>query len=193
MNPLYPSQKRTHSRFISLALTLSCLLLTACHGRAIATPDSATSNPHPGADTARTEQGPAPKSLPPNTSRDKMRSSSIQGQAPRLTSMTSQSWELMRKRIEQEPDLACQLSYQQTAAAFKSGPPKVDTGDFPPITLAPYNVFMRDCKKLPVMVQRCQVFQYTVHHYPECIEARHKYDARVQAAALERRRRNQQN
>lgn len=108
--------------------------------------------------------------------------------APALPGVTDEPWEALQVRLEREPELACKISYKQTAAAIGTRPPAVDTGGFPPLELATPDVFMKDCLKLPRMVQKCQVFQFIMHHHADCLEARGRYDAQLQAAAIERRR-----
>lgn len=116
------------------------------------------------------------------------RSAELRISAPALPGVTDEPWEALELRLEREPDLACKISYKQTAAAIGASPPAVDTGGFPPLKLATPDVFMKDCLMLPRMVQKCQVFQFIMHHHADCLEARGRYDAQLQAAAIERRR-----
>ncbi|MDF3064988.1 MAG: hypothetical protein K0R38_589 [Polyangiaceae bacterium] len=76
---------------------------------------------------------------------------------------------------------ACSDAYVQTNAAMANMPKDLDTGQFPPLKPAPREVFMRDCLRLPPLVQKCLGFGYTAEHMSECEAARAQYDASVAA------------
>lgn len=83
----------------------------------------------------------------------------------------------LASRLDSQPLLACQLSYQITAdtvkqqAANQQLPPGV-----PKIELAEKSVFMRDCLALPRTLQKCLVDQYAFQHLNACQLARREYD-----------------
>ena len=90
--------------------------------------------------------------------------------------------------IDRDPLLACRLSFEQTRAAMGGAAGRLDTGDFPPLEMAPEDVFMSDCLALPRMVQKCQVFHYFMEHALECRDARQVHAQQLQQEAEERMR-----
>ena len=87
--------------------------------------------------------------------------------------------EVLLGRVESEPALACEISYEQTKEAMKT-PPTIDAGPFPPFKMAPKDVYMADCLRMPRTVQKCTVFAYAFAHNAECERARAEYDAENQ-------------
>lgn len=170
------------------ALAMLCCMLTAFYSsEQMAFETLALNSGTKNSNAPATTSPPVVNSLAGKTVEDKVASDNNEARVPIPAGAPGPTWNALQGRLEQDPELACRISYQQTAAALKSGPPRVVTGGFPPIALAPYDVFMSDCKKMPPMVQKCQVFQYMMHNRSDCIQARRKYDEQVQAAAIKRR------
>lgn len=75
----------------------------------------------------------------------------------------------------------CEIAYEQTKAAIEASARNPGGGEesndgLPEITLAPRDVFLRDCRTLPEEVQRCLVFEYAFENNAGCREARARYD-----------------
>jgi hypothetical protein len=83
------------------------------------------------------------------------------------------------ERVQNEAALACEIGYEQTKEAMKT-PPAIDAGGFPPFVMAPKDVYMADCLRLPRTVQKCVVFAYAFAHNAECEKARAEYGAELQ-------------
>lgn len=181
-----------------IALLIWCVAVAACRNGDVASREYVTRAPSVqstetgvvASERLRVARSPtALASLNRQSSRSGRKpSAEVRIPAPALPGVTDEPWEALQVRLEGEPELACKISYKQTAAAIGTRPPAIDTGVFPPLELAAPDVFMKDCLKLPRMVQKCQVFQFTMHHHADCLEARGRYDAQLQAAAIERRR-----
>ena len=87
--------------------------------------------------------------------------------------------EALLERVENEAALACEIGYEQTKEAMKT-PPAIDAGGFPPFVMAPKDVYMADCLRMPRTVQKCIVFDYAFAHNAECERARAEYGAEIQ-------------
>lgn len=75
----------------------------------------------------------------------------------------------------------CEIAYEQTKAMIAHDPqaiqnPAVKAAGFPKIELAPRDVFLKDCGKLPGEVQKCLVYKYAYDHNESCRRARAEYD-----------------
>jgi hypothetical protein len=68
------------------------------------------------------------------------------------------------------PSSDCERSYEQTKAVIEANP-------LPPIELASREIYLRDCAKLPLSVQKCLVFDHALRNQAECAKARAEYDA----------------
>ena len=170
------------------ALAMLCFIVTAYYSsEQMAFETLALNSGTMNSNTPATNSTPVVNPLAGKTVEDNVASDNTEARVPIPAGATNHTWNALQGKLEQEPDLACRISYQQTAAAIKSRPPRVVAGGFPPIALAPYDVFMSDCKKKPPMVQKCQLSLYMMHNQSDCIQARRKYDEQVQAAAIKRR------
>ena len=96
------------------------------------------------------------------------------------TAATGTSVEALLLRVEREPNLACEIGYEQTKEAMKNPPVGIDVGPLPPFELAPKDVYMADCLRMPRTVQKCVVFAYAMTKNAECERARREYDAENQ-------------
>lgn len=90
------------------------------------------------------------------------------------------SKQTLEDQLEIDKTLACDLSYEQTAAAMTVYSKGMDTGDFPPLKMASYGDYMDDCTEQPAEVQKCQVFEYMGNHLTECKAARDEYNRSLQ-------------
>jgi hypothetical protein len=85
----------------------------------------------------------SPTALAPLTQQSsrsgRKRSAEIRIPGPALPGVTDEPWEALQVRLEREPELACKISYKQTAAAIGTRPPAVDTGVFPPLELTTFS------------------------------------------------------
>ena len=170
------------------AFAILCFMLTAYYSSELMAFETLALNSGTmNSNTPATNSPPVVNSLAGKTIEYSVASDITEARVPLPAGAPSPPWNVLQEKLEQEPDLACRISYKQTAAALKSRPPPVVTGGFPPIALAPYGVFMSDCKKMPPMVQKCQMFQFIIHNRFDCIQARRKYDEQVQDAAIKRR------
>lgn len=91
-----------------------------------------------------------------------------------ITNVVEQQ-DTLERHLDNEPSLACQLSYETTAKAVNMQSVDQSLG-VPTIKLARHDVFMKDCLGLPRRVQKCLVDQYAFKHIESCQQARKAYD-----------------
>lgn len=85
----------------------------------------------------------------------------------------------LAQRLDNEPELACQMAYRTTAEVVKAQADSRLPSEHPRIELTPEHIFMKDCSLLPRKVQKCLVDQYAFKHIGSCREARMAYDNTV--------------